>query len=54
MLSFIAVNKMENDPRKVINSVCAGRAVLEKGSGRIDAEILPTVNDSKKSMVCSL
>lgn len=49
--------KRENNPRNAINSVCAGTAVLKKGSGRTGAEtvpILPVVNDSKKSMVCSM
>lgn len=52
MLSFITVNKMENNLKKVINNMCAGRAVLKKGSGsgsgRIAAEVLPAMNDSKK------
>lgn len=55
MLSFITVNKMENNLKKVINNMCAGRAVLKKGSGsgsgRIAAEVLPAMNDSKKKKI---
>lgn len=50
VLSFIIVYKMENNPRKAINNVCAGRPVLKKGSGRIGAETVPillAVNESK-------